>query len=137
MKAERRYYVYTMASRSLTPYTGITDEVCRRAPQHKAGTFDGFTNQYKIDRLVYYEVFRYVNNAIAREKQMKAWTRAKRLALIKSINPTWQDLSEAWGEKIELQIPRFARNDNKNSSLSESDGTPNSTGELANAEISK
>jgi putative endonuclease len=47
-----------------------------------------------------------VGNAIAREKQIKSWTRAKRLALINSKNPTWQDLSEGWGEKIELQIPR-------------------------------
>jgi hypothetical protein len=60
---------------------------------------------------VYYEVFRYIGNAIAREKQIKAWTRAKRLTLIKTMNPTWQDLSEGWGEKFELQIPRVARDD--------------------------
>ena len=113
MKAQRRYYVYIMASRSLTLYTGITDDVCRRALEHKAGVFDGFTKSYKINRLVYCEVFKYVNNAIAREKEIKAWTRAKRLALIKSVNPTWQDLAEGWGEKIELQIPRAARDDNK------------------------
>jgi putative endonuclease len=57
---------------------------------------------------VYYEVFNQVGNAIAREKQIKSWTRAKRLALIKSKNPTWQDLAEGWGEKIELQIPQCA-----------------------------
>jgi putative endonuclease len=113
LKAERRYYVYIMASRSLTLYTGITDDVCRRALEHKAGTFKGFTEHYNIDRLVYYEVFKYVNNAIAQEKQIKAWTRAKRLALIQSFNRTWQDLSEGWGKKIELQIPRSARDDNK------------------------
>ena len=113
MKDDRRYYVYIMASRSLSLYTGITDNVCRRALEHKAGTFKGFTEHYNVDRLVYYEVFKYVNNAIAREKQIKAWTRAKRLALIKSFNPTWQDLAERWGEKIELQIPRYARDDNK------------------------
>jgi putative endonuclease len=105
-----------MASRSLTLYTGITDDVCRRALEHKSSIFDGFTKQYNIDRLLYHEIFKYVNNAIAREKQIKAWTRATRLALIKSVNPTWQDLAEGWGEKIELQIPRFARNDNKASS---------------------
>jgi len=54
-----------------------------------------------------------VNNAIAREKQIKAWTRAKRIALIKTANPTWQDLAKGRGEKIELQIPRSARDDNK------------------------
>jgi len=113
LKDDRRYYVYIMASRSLNLYTGITDNVCRRALEHKAGTFKGFTEHYNVDRSVYYEVFKYVNNAIAREKQIKAWTRAKRLALSKSFNPTWQDLAERWGEKIELQIPRYARDDNK------------------------
>ncbi|HXY01984.1 MAG TPA: GIY-YIG nuclease family protein, partial [Terriglobales bacterium] len=97
MKAERRYYVYIMASRSLNLYTGITDNLFRRALEHKAGAIEGFTKQYNIDRLVYYEVFKYVNNAIAREKQIKAWTRAKRLTLIKSMNPSWQDLAEGWG----------------------------------------
>jgi putative endonuclease len=126
-----------MASRSLTPYTGITDEVCRRALEHKSGKFDGFTKQYNIDRLVHYEVFKYVNNAIACEKRIKAWTRAKRLALIKSINPTWQDLAEGWGEKIELQVPRFARNDNKTPVASECDRAKNPCRELANARTSK
>ena len=135
MKAERRYYVYIMASRSLNLYTGITDNLFRRALEHKAGAIEGFTKQYNIDRLVYYEVFKYVNNAIAREKQIKAWTRAKRLGLIKSMNPTWQDLAEGWGEKIQLQIPRFARNDNKKRVAS--DRTKNPSRELAHAGTSK
>jgi putative endonuclease len=100
-----------MASRSLNLYTGITDNIYRRALEHKSGELEGFTKRYHINRLVYYEAFKYVNNAIAREKQIKAWTRAKRLALIKSINPTWQDLAEGWGEKAELQIHRCARDD--------------------------
>lgn len=97
-----------MASRSLTLYTGITNNIYRRALQHKSGEIEGFTQRYNVDRLVYYEIFYQVGNAIAREKQIKSWTRAKRLALIKSENPTWQDLAEGWGEKIELQIPRRA-----------------------------
>jgi len=113
LRSERRYYVYVMASRSLNIYTGITDDIYRRALEHKSGTIEGFTKRYNINRLVYYERFKYVNNAIAREKQIKAWTRAKRLALIRGSNPTWQDLAEGWGEKIELQIPRSARDDNK------------------------
>jgi putative endonuclease len=111
VKRERRYYVYIMASRSLNLYTGITDDIYLRALEHKSGRIDGFTKRYNINRLVYYETFRYVNNAIAREKQIKAWTRAKRVALIKGLNPTWQDPAEGWGEKFELQIPRFARDD--------------------------
>ena len=79
--------------------------------------FEGFTAHYNINRLVYYEVFKYVNNAIAREKQIKAWTRGKRIALIKSANPTWQDLASGWGERIQLQIPRSARDDNKSKEL--------------------
>jgi len=97
LASERRYYVYIMASRSLTLYTGITDSIFRRALEHESGKIEGFTKRYKIDRLVYYETFKYVGNAIAREKQVKAWTRAKRLELIKSLNPTWQDLAESWG----------------------------------------
>jgi putative endonuclease len=101
----KTYYVYIMASRSLNLYTGITNSIYRRALQHKHGEIDGFTKRYNIDRLVYYEVFHQVGNAIAREKQIKAWTRAKRIALIQTKNPTWQDLAEGWGEKFEVQIP--------------------------------
>jgi putative endonuclease len=84
--------------------------------QHKTGEVEGFTKKYHIDRLVYYETFKYVNNALAREKQIKAWTRAKRLALIKTMNPAWQDLADGWGEPTKLQIPRFARDDNTKNS---------------------
>jgi putative endonuclease len=112
LSSERRYFVYILASRSLNLYTGITDNICRRTLEHKSGSIEGFTKRYNINRLVYYEPSKYVNNAIAREKQIKAWTRAKRLALIKTLNPTWQDLAEGWGEKAELQA-RFARDDNQ------------------------
>ena len=115
MREEKRYYVYIMASRSLTLYTGVTGDIYHRALRHKAGEIDGFTKKYHINRLVYYETFKYVNNALAREKQIKAWTRAKRLALIKTMNPAWQDLAEGWGELTKLQIPRFARDDNTES----------------------
>ena len=117
MRSERRYFVYIMASRSLNLYTGVTDNIYRRALEHKSGEIEGFAKRYNINRLVYYETFKYIDNAIAREKQIKAWTREKRLALIKSMNPTWQDLAEGWGEKIELQIPRCARDDKKSESI--------------------
>ncbi|MBS1853467.1 MAG: GIY-YIG nuclease family protein [Acidobacteria bacterium] len=100
-----------MSSRSLNLYTGVTNSIYQRALQHKRGDIDGFTKKYNINRLVYYEIFEHIGNAIAREKQIKSWTRAKRLALIKSMNPAWQDLAEGWGEKAELQIPRVARDD--------------------------
>jgi putative endonuclease len=114
MRGEKRYHVYIMASRSLTLYTGVTGDVCHRALQHKAGEIEGFTKRYHINRLVYYETFKYVNNALAREKQVKAWTRAKRIALIKTMNPAWQDLAEGVGEPTKLQIPHFVRDDKPN-----------------------
>jgi putative endonuclease len=112
MREEKRYYVYIMASRSLTLYTGVTGDIYHRALQHKAGEIEGFTKKYHVNRLVCYETFKYVDKAIAREKQIKAWTRAKRLALIKSMNPAWQDLAEGWGTAIKLQIPHSVRDDN-------------------------
>jgi putative endonuclease len=98
-----------MASRSLNFYTGVTNNMFQRALQHKCDEVEGFTTRYHIDRLVYYEVFEHVGNAIMREKQIKAWTRAKRLVLIKSVNPTWQYLVQGWDEQTERQIPRSAR----------------------------
>jgi putative endonuclease len=71
-----------------------------RVTQHKNGTYEGFTSRYKLDRLVYYETFGLVQNAIAREKQLKGWTRKKKIGLIVSMNPTWRDLSEDWGRPI-------------------------------------
>ena len=112
MLEEKRYYVYIMPSRSLTLYTGVTGDIYHRTLQHKAGEVEGFTKKYHIDRLVYYETFKYVNNALAREKQIKAWTRAKRLALIQTTNPAWQDMADGWGEPTKMQIPRSALDDN-------------------------
>src|ERR1700727_3862849 len=86
---EKWYYVYIMTNRSKTLYTGITSKLHLRVFQHKTGVFKGFTSQYKIDRLVYWERFKNVNNAIAREKQLKGWRRIKKIALIVSLNPTW------------------------------------------------
>ena len=100
-----------MASRSLTLYTGVTGNLYQRVLQHKRGEVEGFTKKYHINRLVYYETFKYVNNAIGREKQIKAWTRAKRLALTSVMNPAWQDLADGWGEPSTLQIPHFVRDD--------------------------
>ena len=69
-----------------------------RIYQHKTKQFPGFTSKYNINRLVYFEVFEYVRNAIDREKEIKSWTRAKRVALIESKNPKWDDLSQEWGK---------------------------------------
>jgi putative endonuclease len=82
----------------------MCNNMLRRTWEHKLGNIEGFTKRYRIDRLVYYERFQYVNNAINREKELKRWSRAKKIALIKTQNPTWLDLSEVWYD--EMQIPR-------------------------------
>jgi putative endonuclease len=82
MRDERQYFIYIMSSASKTIYTGMTNNLLRRVRQHKEKLIGGFTTKYNITRLVYFESFRYVQNAIEREKQIKSWTRAKRVALI-------------------------------------------------------
>jgi putative endonuclease len=110
LSGEKRYYVYIMSSRSLTLYVGVTNSIYQRALQHKSGEVEGFTKRYRINRLVYYENFKYIGNAIAREKEIKGWSRAKKLALIKSMNPGWQDLAEGWGKAIGPLTPRMDPN---------------------------
>ena len=94
----RQYYVYIMTNRSKTLYTGVTNDLLRRVYEHKNKMVEGFTKKYNITQLVYYEVTNDVEEAIAREKQIKGWLRRKKIALIESINPEWKDLSEEWFE---------------------------------------
>jgi len=91
-----QYFVYILASKSRRLYTGVTNDLERRTYEHKQKLADGFTKMYKIDRLVFFEETSDVRVAIEREKQIKGLLRAKKIALIESINPTWEDLSEAW-----------------------------------------
>ena len=90
------YFVYIMASRSRTLYTGVTNDLERRVYEHKRKLIDGFTSRYNIERLVFFEATEDVLSAIAREKEIKGWTRAKKIALIEGSNPTWEDLSAQW-----------------------------------------
>jgi putative endonuclease len=101
MSREWHFWVYIMASKSRRIYTGMTNDIQRRVAEHKAGEVEGFTQRYKINRLVYFERFHYVGNAIEREKEIKGLDRAKRVALIESVNATWDDLSEEWGKPLE------------------------------------
>jgi putative endonuclease len=82
-----------MTNRSKTLYIGITSKLHLRVFQHKVKTLKGFTSSYRINRLVYWEQFKNVNAAIAREKQLKGWRRMKKIQLIVSMNPTWTDLA--------------------------------------------
>jgi putative endonuclease len=91
---ERQYCVYILTNQNNTIlYTGVTNNLPRRTYEHKAKLVDGFTKRYNINKLVYYEVFDQIENAILREKQIKGGSRAKKVALIKSMNPKWLDLS--------------------------------------------
>jgi putative endonuclease len=91
--------VYIMASaRNGALYTGVTSQLPSRIQQHKLGTFDGFTSKYGCKTLVWYEDHAFMHQAIRREKQIKRWRRAWKLALIEAENPDWRDLSEDWFE---------------------------------------
>jgi putative endonuclease len=92
----RTYYVYLMASISRTLYCGVTNNLERRVYEHKQGTGKGFTARYRITRLVYYETFGDIYQAIAREKQIKGWRRQKKVRLIEQMNREWHDLSDGW-----------------------------------------
>lgn len=87
------YYVYIMSNRSSTLYIGVTNDLMKRVYEHKEKFVEGFTKRYAIDRLVYYESCESIESAIAREKQLKGWRRARKIALIESVNPEWKDLS--------------------------------------------
>jgi len=100
------YYVYILTNKSKTLYTGVTNDLERRVYEHKNRLVPGFTFQYNISRLVFFEMTPDVRAAIAREKQIKGWTRRKKLALIASANPRWRDLSVDWYREQKTEILR-------------------------------
>ena len=97
---DHEYFAYIVCSRAGTLYIGMTNNMYRRALEHKSGEIEGFASKYGCNRLVYYEGFDDVQKAIGREKQLKGWTRAKKIALIESKNPRWEDLAEKWGAQM-------------------------------------
>jgi putative endonuclease len=90
------YFTYIMASRSRTLYIGVTGDLHRRVFQHKWKGHEGFTARYNCDRLVWFERHQFVQKAIGREKELKGWSRSKKIALIESVNTGWLDLSREW-----------------------------------------
>ena len=87
-------YVYILASRrNGTLYTGVTNDIVRRIAEHKAGLVPGFTQKYNVKMLVWVEEFQNDTDALRREKQLKNWHRAWKIALIEETNPEWRDLS--------------------------------------------
>jgi putative endonuclease len=97
---DHEYFVYIVCGRSGTLYIGMTNSIYRRALEHKRGDVEGFASKYHCDRLVCYELFDDVHKAIGREKQLKGWKRAKKIALVESRNPRWLDLAETWGAQM-------------------------------------
>jgi len=92
----RTFYVYILSSLSRRLYTGVTNDLRRRLREHRAGRHPGHTHRYRINRLVYFESSHDIRLAIAREKEIKSWTREKRLQLIEESNAGWLDLGAAW-----------------------------------------
>ncbi len=89
----RNYYVYILTNvTNRVMYIGVTNDLKRRITEHQLGLFRGFTKQYHVHRLVYYEHFNDIRQAIAREKQLKGWSRAKKDALIEERNPEWREI---------------------------------------------
>jgi putative endonuclease len=92
------YYVYILSSRRRVLYTGVTNDLHRRVSEHRGHVVDGFTKRYNVTRLVYFESTTDILHAISREKQIKGWSRSKKIALVNSMNAEWKDLAhEALG----------------------------------------
>ena len=99
------YYTYIMSSRTRVLYIGITSNLELRVQQHKQNQHDGFTKEYRCHHLVWFERCATAASAIAREKQLKGWRRARKLALIEQQNLAWQDLSQGWGQSFLNESP--------------------------------
>jgi putative endonuclease len=94
--SEKQYFVYIMSSVSKVLYIGVTNNLPRRIAEHRGEGEDSFVKKYCATKLVYYETTTDIRAAIAIEKQLKGWRREKKIALIESLNPQWNDLSAEW-----------------------------------------
>ena len=93
------YYVYILTNKTHTVlYTGVTGNIERRMYEHKNKLIEGFTKRYNADKLVFFEAFNNVNDALEAEKKIKGWKREKKIALIESMNFSWNDLSIYWNK---------------------------------------
>jgi putative endonuclease len=118
MRQSKQFFVYIMtnAPKPAVMHTGVTGDLTRRAWQHKNKVIPGFTSRYNLTSLVYYECSFCPNAAIAREKEIKGWRRSKKIKLVESMNPRWEDLAKDWGSEYkpepaaagQREIPRPA-----------------------------
>ena len=106
-------FVYILGSRSGTLYAGVTSDLYRRVIEHRAGIRSGFATKYGCTRLLLKEEFIDIRNAIARETQIKGWTRAKKTGLIAASNPEFKDLAEQWGWQMINQQQSIAEEERK------------------------
>ncbi|MBE6678812.1 MAG: GIY-YIG nuclease family protein [Ruminococcaceae bacterium] len=91
------YYVYVLTNKhGNVMYIGVTNNLARRVHEHKSKHVEGFTKVYNVDKLVYYEEYSNIRDAIAREKQLKGWRRSRKDALVASVNPEWNELRVPW-----------------------------------------
>jgi putative endonuclease len=106
MVRQRTYHVYIMASISRVIYVGVTGFLMARVLRHRTGEGGAFTRKYRVHRLVYFQTFHNIGDAIARETEIKKWRREKKIVLIEARNPTWEDLAEGWGEPAVMRVAR-------------------------------
>ena len=137
-----QFFVYIVFNYSRTLYVGVTNDLVRRIDEHRKGTVLGFTAKYKIKQLAHYEIFPDALSAIAREKQIKGWTRARKIELIESENSHWEDLSnhlkERWSDQATVDVSSETRGIDARGKVlrcAQDDGTPERAGVDARGQV--
>src|SRR3954467_14159677 len=109
MARDYHFWVYVMTNRNHTVlYIGMTNKIAQRVTEHREGSGANFPAAYRCSKLIYCENYRYVNDAIARETQLKHWSRAKKIALVNTLNPMWRDLGKDVLGEEEYEMSRLA-----------------------------
>ncbi|MGI8817591.1 MAG: GIY-YIG nuclease family protein [Gemmatimonadales bacterium] len=106
---QRQFFVYILASGSRVLYTATTRDLPRRVHQHRLGLVQGFAKECRVNRLVHFEEMRSARSAFKRERQIKGWSRGKKIRLIESVNARWLDLAKDWFPTDEWLAPRSSR----------------------------
>lgn len=121
------YYMYIMAGASRVLYVGVTNDLERPVWEHKAKLVPGFTRKYNVTRLVHFEEYADIRDAIAREKQIKGWLRRKKIALIEQHNGTWKDLSWGWFQGCHPERSEGPRNRSRQNNQTATQSSPRNT----------